>query len=92
MSNSDLKNQVLEIVNSVFSSKSIEFTIDNYKSESDNEVLFLTDVISNKCKITISDDFALIVIEGEQYDFEEWRYRDKLTLLSEFRELLNSKI
>jgi hypothetical protein len=92
MKDKTFKNQIIEIVETIFDNKKIKFTIDHYTSENENETLNLTDINSGKCKLTIANDFALVVIEGEQYDFEEWRYKELNVLKDELKDLLNAKL
>jgi len=86
------KDIILNIVEVLAKEKHLEYSIDNYETENDDELLNLTDIIIEETKITISNDFALVVISGNQYDFEEWRYKNNNELFNEFKELLAAKL
>ena len=89
------KNLVLKEIQIIMSEKNIEYSINDYQAESDDgEIMNLTDIIirENINIITLSNDFALVVIEGQQYDFEEYRYKNNNELINDFKSLLSNKL
>ena len=86
------KKLILNTIKDIAKENKIEYSVEHYVSEADNETLNLTDVVIKEIRMVISDDFALVVISGQQYDFEEWRYKNNEKLLMELKELLSMNL
>ncbi len=87
-----LKNKILNAAESIIKGKQLTYRVDRYEAESEGEILKIIEVVVGENRITISDDFALIVISGHQYDFEEWRYKSQGDLLNQFKQVLKEKM
>ncbi len=81
---------LIDTIEKIAASKKLKYSIDSYTSVSTNstETMDLTDIDLDNIRITLADDFALVVISGVQYEFESWRYKEIETLVNDFTELL----